>query len=93
MSASVVWTDPKGNTIPVTDRRRMITDVISTGSNEFTNTLVFLPIDNGDNNRNFNDTGTYFCQMTISSTSNMILNGVNNSTDTITVQGKMLYIL
>ena len=93
VSASVVWTDPKGNTIPVTDKRRIITNVTSTGNNKFTTTLIFLPIDNGDNNQNFNDAGTYICQMTISSTNSLILDGVNSTTDTITVQGKMLYIL
>ena len=90
MSASVVWTDPKGNTIPVTDKRRIITNVTSTGNNKFT---TILPIDNGDNNKDFSDAGTYICQMTISSTNSLILDGVNSTTDTITVQGKMLYIL
>ena len=94
MSASVVWTDPKSNTIPVTDKRRIITNVTSTGNNKFTTTLIFLPIDNGDNNiSDFNDAGTYICQMTISSTNSLILDGVNSITDTITLQGKMLYIL
>ena len=93
MSASVVWTDPKGNTIPVTDKRRIITNVTSTANNKFTTTLIFQPIDNGDNNKDFNDAGTYICQMTISSTNSLILDGVNSNTDTITVQGKMLYIL
>ena len=91
VSASVVWIDPKGNTIPVTDKRRIITNVTSTGNNKFTTTLIFLPIDNGDNNKDFNDAGTYICQMTISSTSSLILDGVNSTTDTITVQGKICY--
>ena len=67
VSATVVWFDPQGKTIPV-ETRRMITNVKSNGNNEFESTLVFLPIDNGDHNSNFNDTGTYICQMNVSST-------------------------
>ena len=87
VSATVVWFDPQGNTIPI-ESRRMITNVTSNGYNEFECTLVFLPIDNGDHNSNFNDTGTYTCQMTISSNDPLILNGINSTTDTITVQSK-----
>ena len=98
VSATVVWFDPQDNTIPV-ESRRMITNVTSNGNNKFESTLVFLPIDNGDHNSNFNDTGTYTCQMTISSIqppldqSNdppgyFIMNGVSNVADTITVQSK-----
>ena len=92
VSATVVWTDPQGNIIPV-ETRRMIINVTSNGNNEFESTLVFLPIDNGDHNSNFNDTGTYTCQMTISSSKSLIINGINNTTDTITVQSKYLYLL
>ena len=87
VSATVVWFDPQGNTIPV-ESRRMITNVTSNGNNEFESTLVFLPIDNGDHNSNFNDTGTYTCQMTISSSDPLIISGISNTTDTITVQCK-----
>ena len=87
VSAAVVWFDPQGNTIPV-ESRRMITNVTCNGKNEFESTLVFLPIDNGDHNSNFNDTGRYICQMNISSTDPLILNGINSTTDTITVQSK-----
>ena len=87
VSATVVWFDPQDNTIPV-ESRRMITNVISNGNNKFESTLVFLPIDNGDHNNNFNDTGTYTCQMTISSSNSLIINGKNSITDTITVQSK-----
>jgi hypothetical protein len=86
VSGSVVWTDPKGLTIPVNDSRRIITNVTSSGTNEFTNTLVFLPIDNGDNNANSNDTGTFTCQMTISSDDTNIQSGVNSTTDTVYVE-------
>ena len=85
VSASAVWFDPKGNTIPV-ETRRMIINV--KGNNTFESTLVFLPIDNGDHNSNFNDTGTYTCQMNISSSDPLIISGINNTTDTITVQSK-----
>ena len=87
MSATVVWFDPKGNTIPV-ESRRMIPNVTSNGNNEFKSTLMFLPIDNGDHNSNFNDTGTYTCQMTISSNNPLIISGINITTDTIVVQSK-----
>ena len=87
MSATVVWFDPQGNTIPI-ESRRMITNITSNGNNEFESTLVFLPIDNGDHNSKFNDTGTYTCQMTISSSDPLILNGINSTTDTIIVQSK-----
>ena len=92
VSATVVWFDPQGDIIPV-ESRRMITNVTSNGKNKFESTLVFLPIDNGDHNSNFNDTGTYTCQMTISSIDSLIINGINSTTDTITVQSKHLYLL
>ena len=87
VSATVVWFDPQGNTIPV-ESRRMITNVASNGNNTFESTLVFLPIDNGDHNSNFNDTGTYTCQMNISSSNSLIINGINSTADTVTVQSK-----
>ena len=87
VSATVVWFDPQGKPIPV-ETRRMITNVKSSGNNEFESTLVFLPIDNGDHNSNFNDTGTYICQMNVSSTNPLITSGINSTTDTITVQSK-----
>ena len=87
VSATVIWFDPQDNTIPV-ESRRMMTNVASNGKNEFESTLVFLPIDNGDHNSNFNDTGTYTCQMTISSNDPLIISGINSTTDTITVQSK-----
>ena len=87
VSATVVWFDPQGNTIPV-ESRRMITDVTSNENNKFESTLVFLPIDNGNHNSNFNDTGTYTCQITISSSDPLIISGINSTTDTIIVQSK-----
>ena len=87
MSATVVWFDPEGNTIPV-ESRRMITNVTSNGNNKFESALMFLPIDNGDHNSNFNDTGTYTCQMTISSNNLLIISGINRTTDKIIVQCK-----
>ena len=87
VSATVVWFDPQGDTIPFVSRR-MITNVTSNGNNEFESTLVFLPIDNGDHNSNVNDTGTYTCQMTISSSDPLIISGIYSTADTITVQSK-----
>ena len=92
VSATVVWFDPQGNTIPV-ETRRMIINVTSNGNNEFESTLVFLPIDNGDHNSNFNDTGRYTCRMTIISNDPLIISGINSTTDTISVQSKHLYLL
>ena len=91
VSATVVWFDPQGNIIPV-ESRRMITNVTNNGNNEFESTLVFLPIDNGDHNSNFNDTGTYTCQMIISSSDTLIISGINSTTDTITVQCKLHFL-
>ena len=85
VSATVVWFDPQGTIIPV-ETRRMIIDV--KGNNTFESTLVFLPIDNGDHNSNFNDSGTYTCQMTINASDPLIISGLNNTIDTITVQSK-----
>ena len=90
VSATVVWFDPQGNIIPV-ESRRMITNVTNNGNNEFKSTLVFLPIDNGDHNSMFNDTGTYTCQMIISSSDTLIISGINSTTDTITVQCKLYF--
>ena len=95
VSATIFWFDPQGNIIPV-ESRRMITNVTSNGNNMFESTLVFLPIDNGDHNSNFNDTGTYTCQMNISSSDPLIVSGINSTTDTITVQSKwysLIYIM
>ena len=87
VSVTVVWFDPQGNTIPV-ESRRMITNVTNNGNNEFESTLVFLPIDNGDHNSNFNDTGRYTCQMNISSTDPLIISRINSTTFKVTVQSK-----
>ena len=91
VSAIVVWFDPQGNTIPV-ESRRMITSVTSNQHNQFESTLMFLPIDNGDHNSNFNDIGKYTCQITISSSDPLIIIGINSTTDTITVQCKLLFL-
>ena len=83
VSATVVWFDPQDNIIPV-ESRRIITNVTSNGNNGFESTLMFLPIDNGDHNSNFNDTGTYTCLMIVNLTDPLI----NSTTDTIIVQSK-----
>ena len=49
---------------------------------------MFLPIDNGDHNSNFNDFGTYTCQMNINASNPLIISGINSTIDTITVQSK-----
>ena len=87
VSATVVWFDPQGNSVPI-ESRRMITNVTSNGNNEFESTLMFLPINNGYHDSNFNDTGTYTCQMTVNSNDPLIISGMNSITDTISVQSK-----
>ena len=55
-------------------------------SKTFESVLILNPVDNGDEGP-FDDQGIYTCEMTISSTDNLILNGVNNITKNISVEG------
>ena len=65
VTASVVWTDPRGNVIPTNETRRQV--ILPTG-NSLVSMLLFQPIDTGHNN----DGGTYTCQMIINSDSSLI---------------------
>ncbi|XP_019863518.1 PREDICTED: uncharacterized protein PB18E9.04c-like, partial [Amphimedon queenslandica] len=65
VTASVVWTDPSGNVIPINEARRQ---VIPPTDNSLVSMLLFQPIDTGLNN----DGGTYTCQMIINSGNSLI---------------------
>ena len=84
VTASVVWTDPRGMTIPVNNPRRV---VVAPDSN-LVSSLLFLPIDIG----HFNDNGTYTCEMTLNSPNSLITSSQPTSTTiNVTVERKLLY--
>ena len=92
VSAMVSWINPSDEIITNTDDSRVT--VLPAGmisNNIFESTLIFYPVDNGDVGP-FDDQGKYTCEMTISSTDNLILNGINNISENITVEGKQLII-
>ena len=83
----VSWINPSNEIITSTNDGRVTVlpaEMIST--NIFESTLIFYPVDNGDEGP-FDDQGEYTCEMTISSTDNLIMNGVNSITEEITVEG------
>ena len=83
VTASVVWTDPRGNVIPTNETRRQVT--LPTG-NYLASMLLFQPIDTGRNN----DGGTYTCQMIINSGSSLITSSQpRNTTRDVTVESKI----
>ena len=82
VTASVVWTDPRRMTIPDNDTRR----VIVAPDNDLVSSLLFLPIDIG----HYNDNGTYFCAMTLSSAYSLIASSQPTSTTiNVTVERKL----
>ena len=88
VSAMVSWINPSNEIITSTDDNRVTVlpaEMIST--NTFESVLIFYPVDNGDEGP-FDDQGEYTCEMTISSTDNLILNAVDSITKNITVEGK-----
>ena len=83
VTASVVWTDPRGMIIPEGNARRRVEP--PSGSN-LVSSLLFLPIDIGANN----DNGTYTCAMTLSSANSLITSSQPNSTTiNVTVERKL----
>ena len=83
VTASVVWTDPRGMTIPEGNARR----VVLAPDNNLVSSLLFLPIDIG----HFNDNGAYTCTMTLSSADTLITSSQPNSTTiSVTVERKLL---
>ena len=87
VSAMVSWINP-GNAIitSTNDSRVTVLPAEMINNNTFESVLIFYPVDNGDEGP-FDDHGKYTCEMIISSTNNLILNGVNNITKNITVEG------
>ena len=82
VTASVVWTDPRGMIIPDNNPRR----VVLAPDNDLVSSLLFLPIDIG----HFNDDGIYTCAMTFSSASSLITSSQPNSTAiNVTVECKL----
>ena len=83
VTASVVWTDPRGMTIPEGNARRRVEP--PSGSN-FISSLLFLPIDIG----HFNDNGAYTCAITLNSAESLITSSQPNSTTiNVTVERKL----
>ena len=87
VSAMVSWINPSNEVITSAKNSRVTVlpaEMIS--NNTFESILIFYPVDNGDEGP-FNDEGEYTCEMTISSSDNLILIRVDNITDNITVEG------
>ena len=85
ITASVVWTDPRGNVIPTNETRRQ---VIPPTGNSLVSMLFFQPIDTGHNN----DGGTYTCQMIINSGNSLITSSQpTNATSDVTVQSNFSF--
>ena len=85
VTGSVVWTDPRGNVIPINETRRQ---VIPPTGNSFVSMLLFQPIDTGRNN----DGGTYTCQMIINSGNSLITSSQpKNTTLDVTVESMFYY--
>ena len=85
VTASVVWTDPRGNVIPTNEARRQ---VIPPTGNSLVSMLLFQPIDTGRNN----DGGTYTCQMIINSGNSLITSSQpRNTTLDVTVESMFYY--
>ena len=83
VTASVVWTDPKGSRIPEGNARHRVEP--PSGSN-LVSSLLFLPIDIG----HFTDNGTYTCAMNLSSANSLIASSEPTSTTiNVTVERKL----
>ena len=88
VSAMVSWINPSNEIITSTnDNRVTVLPAEMISNNTFESVLIFYPVDNGDEGP-FDDQGEYTCEMIISSTDNLILNGVNNIHESITVESK-----
>ena len=83
VTASVVWTDPRGMTIPEENARR----VVVAPDYNLVSSLLFLPIDIG----HFNDNGIYTCAMTLNSANSLITSSQPTSTTiNVTVERKLV---
>ena len=84
VTASVVWTDPRGMTIPEGKARRRVEPP---SGNNLMSSLLFLPIDIG----HFNDNGAYTCAMNLSSSDSLIASSQpTTATIDVTVERKLL---
>ena len=84
VTASVVWTDPRGMIIPDNNSRRRVEPP---SASNLVSSLLFLPIDIG----HFNDNGTYTCAMTLNSPNSLITSSQPNSTTiNVTVERKLV---
>ena len=84
VTASVVWTDPRGMTIPEGKARRRVEPP---SGNNLISSLLFLPIDIG----HYNDNGTYTCTLNLSSADSLIASSEPTSTTiNVTVERKLL---
>ena len=84
VTASVVWTDPRGIIVPVGNPRRRVEPP---SSGNFISSLFFLPIDIG----HFNDNGAYTCAMNLSSTDSLIATSQpTTATIDVTVERKLV---
>ena len=91
ISAMVSLINPRNEIITSTnDNHVTVLPVEYVGNNTFESVLLFYPVDNGDEGL-FDDQGEYTCEMNISSTDNLILSGVNNITEIITVAGIKIF--
>ena len=87
VSAMASWINPSNEIITSTnDGRVTVLPAEYVGNNTFESVLIFYPVDNGDEGP-FDDQGEYTCEMTISSTDNLMYNAVNNITKNIIVEG------
>ena len=85
VTASVVWTDPRGMIIPFGNARRWVEP--PSGDN-LISSLLFLPIDIG----HFNDNGIYTCAMNLSSANSLISSSQPTSTTiNVTVERKLVH--
>ena len=87
ISATASWISPNKKIINTTnDSHVTVLPAKMIGINTFESVLIFYPVDNSDEGP-FDDQGEYTCEMTISSTDNFILIGINSITENVIIQG------
>ena len=89
VSAMVSWMNPSDEIITsANDSRVIVLPAEMISINTFESVMIFYPVDNGDEGP-FDDEGKYTCEMNIISTNALILNGVNNISENITIEGTL----
>ena len=89
VSAMVSWINSNNEIITSTnDNRVTVLPAEMISNNTFESVLIFYPVDNGDEEP-FDDEGKYTCEMNIISTNALILNGVTNISENITIEGML----